>query len=108
MHHPKVVQSPIVNYCLKVKIDGHTEPQLVPELLFRVSVRELNNNLVSDTIYDGLKEARDVDDNIIISDSTLRSLFPTQFRKRHQDTRLCVVVNFVNLKKYTFIITIMA
>ena len=26
MHHPQVVQSPIVNDCLKVKIDGHTEP----------------------------------------------------------------------------------
>ena len=25
MHHPQVVQSPIFNYCLKVKIDGHTE-----------------------------------------------------------------------------------
>ena len=30
MHHPQVVQSPIVNDYLKVKIDGHTEPQLVP------------------------------------------------------------------------------
>ena len=26
MHHPQVTQSPIVNDCLKVKIDGHTEP----------------------------------------------------------------------------------
>ena len=31
-HHPQVVQSPIVNYCLKVKIDGHIGPQLVPKL----------------------------------------------------------------------------
>ena len=31
MHHPQVVQSPAVNDCLKVKIDGHTEPQLVPK-----------------------------------------------------------------------------
>ena len=31
MHHPQVVQSPIVNICLRVKIDGHTEPQLVPK-----------------------------------------------------------------------------
>ena len=31
MHHPQVVQSPIVNGCLKVKIDSHTGPQLVPK-----------------------------------------------------------------------------
>ena len=80
MHHPQVVQSPIVNACLKVKIYGHTEPQLVPKLLLQVSVRELNKNLVSATIYGGIKEARDEDDNIIISSSTLRSLLPPQFK----------------------------
>ena len=26
MHHPQVVQSPIFNDCLKVKMDGHNEP----------------------------------------------------------------------------------
>ena len=46
MHHPQVVQSPIANDCLKAKVDGHTEPQLVPKLLLQVSVRDLNKNLV--------------------------------------------------------------
>ena len=55
MHHPQVVQSPIVNDCLKVKIDGHTERKLVTKLLLQVSVRELHNNLVSTTIDGGLK-----------------------------------------------------
>ena len=99
MHHPQVVQSPIVNDFLKVNIDGHTEPQLVSKLLFQVSVRELHNNLVSATKYGGLKEARDEDDNIIISDSTLCSLLPTQLKKCCEDTRLCVVVNVVYLPK---------
>ena len=40
MHHPQVVQSPIANDCLKMKIDGYTEPQPVPKLLLQVSVRE--------------------------------------------------------------------
>ena len=80
MHHPQVLQSPIANDCLKVKIDGYTKPQLVPKLLFHVSVRELHNNIVSGTKDDVLKEARDVDDNGIISDSALRSLFPTQLK----------------------------
>ena len=46
------------------------------KLLLQVSVRELHDNLVSATIDGGPKEARYEDDNIIISDSTLRSLFP--------------------------------
>ena len=55
MHHPQVVQSPIVNDFLKVKIDGHTEPQLVPKLLLKVSFRELHNKIVSATIDCGLR-----------------------------------------------------
>ena len=55
MHHKQVLQSPIINDFLQVKIDGHTEPQLVPKLLFQVSIRELHNNLVSTTIYGGIK-----------------------------------------------------
>ena len=74
MHHPQVVKSPIVNDCLKVKIDVHIETQLVTKLLLWVFARELHNYLVSATIYGGLKEARDEYDNIIISDSTSRSL----------------------------------
>ena len=99
MHHPQVVQSPIVNDCLKVKIDGHTELQLVPIFLLRVSVRELHHNLVSDTDDGKLKEARDEDNNIIISDSTLRSLLPPQLKKNRQDARSCVVVNVAYLPK---------
>ena len=49
----------------------HTEPQLIPKCLLHAFARELHNNLVSTTVYGGLKEARDEDDNIIISDSTL-------------------------------------
>ena len=39
IHNPQVVQSPIVNDFLKLNIDGHTEPQLVPKYLLQVSVR---------------------------------------------------------------------
>ena len=78
---------------------GYTEPQLVPKLLLQVSVREPHKNLVSATKCGLLKEARDKNDNIIISDSTLRSLFPPQIKKFRQDTRSCVVVNVVYLPK---------
>ena len=40
MHHPQVVQSKILNYCLNVNIDGHTGPQIVPKMLLQVSVQE--------------------------------------------------------------------
>ena len=78
MHNPQVVQSQIFNGCLKVNIYGHTEPQLVPKLLLRVSVREIHNSLVIEPVDGGLKEARDAENNIIISDSTLCSLLPPQ------------------------------
>ena len=57
MHHPQLVQSPIVNDYLKVELDGRTEPKLVSKLLLQVSVREPHNNLVSDTYNGGLKYA---------------------------------------------------
>ena len=47
LQHPQAVQYPIANDCLKVYIDGQYEPQLVPNLLLQVSVRELHNSMVS-------------------------------------------------------------
>ena len=79
--HPQVFQSPISNDCLKVMLDDQTEPQLVPKMLLQVSVRELHNSLVSDPNDGGIKYARGEDGKIIISDSTLRSLFPPQLKK---------------------------
>ena len=81
--HPRVIQSPISNDCLKVMFDDQIEPPLVPKLLLQVSVREIHNSLVSDTNYCGLKDARDKDDNIIISDSTFRSLLPPQLKQMY-------------------------
>ena len=81
IHNPQVVQSQVANDCLNIKMDGYTEPQLLPKFLFQVSVRELHKNLVRATKDGGIKEARDEYDNILISDSTLRSLLPPQFKK---------------------------
>ena len=79
--------------------DDQTEPQLVPKFLLHVSVRELHDTLVSDPNDGGIKDARDKDDNIFISDSTLRSLLPPQLKKCQHDTRSCVVVNVAFLLK---------
>ena len=61
--------------------DDQTETQLVPKLLLQVSVRELHNSLVSDPNGGGIKDARDEYDNIIISDSTLSSLFSINLKQ---------------------------
>ena len=55
----QVFQSTISNDCLKVMFDDQTKPQPVPKLLLQVSVRELDNSLVSDNNDGGLKDARD-------------------------------------------------
>ena len=61
--------------------DDQTEPQIVPKLLLQVYVRKPYNILVSDPNDGGIKDARNEDDNIIISDSTLLSLLPPQLKQ---------------------------
>ena len=78
---PQIVQSQMSNDCLKVMLDDHSEPQLVPKLLLQVPVRELNNGLVSEINDGGLKDSRDEDGKIIINDSTLRSLLSPQLKQ---------------------------
>ena len=99
MRHPQVVQSPIFNNCLKLNIDDHNRLQFFPKLLLQSYVRELHNSPVSDPEDGGLKEERDAENNIIISNSTLCSLFPPQLKKNQCDTSSCVVVNVVYLPK---------
>ena len=68
-------------------------------MIFQVSVRELYHSLVSDPNYGCLKDSRYEDDNIIINDSTLRSLLPPQFKKCLHITGSCMVVNVAFLLK---------
>ena len=72
------MQSTIDNVCLKVYIYGHSEPQFVSKMLLQVSVRQLNNSMAIPLEEGGLNDARYSDNNIIISDSTLLSIFPPQ------------------------------
>ena len=67
-------------YIYIIKATRYTaEPQLAPKLLLQMSVRELHNSLRSDPNDGGLKDSRNEDDNIIISDYILRSLFLPKF-----------------------------
>ena len=80
-------------------LDDQSEPQLVPKLLLQVSVRELHNSLVSDPNDGGLKDARDEDGKIIISDSTLRSLLPPQLKQMSARYKIMCGVNVAFLIK---------
>ena len=70
----------IANNFLKVSIDVPYEPQLVPNFLLQVSVRELYNSMVIPPEEGGLKDSIYADNNIIIGDSTLRSILPPQLK----------------------------
>ena len=62
-------------------LDYQTEYQLVPKFLLHVYLRELHNSLVIDPNDVGIKDSRDKDSNIIISDSTLHLLLPPQLKQ---------------------------
>ena len=74
------MQYPIANDCLKESIDDHSETKLVTKLLLQVSVSKLHNSIASPPKEGGRKEARDAENNIIISDSTLQSILPPQIK----------------------------
>ena len=78
---PQNVQLPISNDYLKLIFDDQTEPQMVLKKILRVYVRELHNSLVSDPNDGVLKEAIYEENNISISDSTLRTLLSPQLKQ---------------------------
>ena len=78
LHHPQVVHNPIYNDRLKVSIDCHSEIKLVSKMLLQVYVQELHNRMVIPPEDSGINGARDVDNNIIISDCTLQSILTPQ------------------------------
>ena len=74
----------IANYCLKLSIYDQVEQQLPYKLLLRVSVIEVHNIIVIPTEESRLNEARDADNNIIISDSNSRNILPPQLKKMNK------------------------
>ena len=81
LQHPYILQSPISNLCLKGSLDNNADTQFFPKLLLHLSVRELNNSIVILPEEDRLKEARNPDNNIIISDFIIHNILPPQLKK---------------------------
>ena len=64
-----------------------------------MSARELHNIIVSDPNDGGMKYARDEDDKIIISDSTLRLLLPPQLKQMSARYKImCFCECFISAK----------
>ena len=74
------MQSPIENYCLYVSIDDNPPKKLIPKLSLQVSAREIHNSMVIPPEECVLKKARDKENNIIISYSTLHNILPPQLK----------------------------
>ena len=62
-----------------------TLKKIVPKLVLQVSVQELHHSMVSLSDYGGLIKARNEENIIIISDSTLRNIMLPQLKKMVQD-----------------------
>ena len=75
------MQSPIANDRIKLSIYGQAGPQLVLKVLLQVSVRELHNIMIIPHEEGVIKEARDAEDEIIMSDSILRNILAHQLKK---------------------------
>ena len=78
LHNHQVVQLPIANDCPKVSIGSHSEKQIVPDFNYRCLTKKIHNIIISPSDEGGLKGARDKENNIIISDSTLCNILPYQ------------------------------
>ena len=64
----------------------------MPNFLLQLSVLKLPNRMLSTPEEGGLTNKSDSDNNIIISDSTLHNVLPTQQKKRNDHTKSFVVV----------------
>ena len=74
------MQSPIENCCIYASFYGIPKKQLMPKVSLRVYVQEIHNSMLSPQEEGGLKYSRYADNNIIISDSTLRHILPPQLK----------------------------
>ena len=74
------MQYQIENDRLKVSIGGYSEKQLVTRLLLKLSVWELQNSMVITQQECGMKEVKDENNNIFISDSALQTILPPKLK----------------------------
>ena len=99
MRHPKVVQSPIINDCLKVNIYGHTRPPVVPQLLLTVFSRKFHNRLVIDPEHWWNQRGKRCREQYHYQKFYIVLNISTPTNKCQHNKRSCVLVNFVYLPR---------
>ena len=82
-----------------MSIDSNCETQMVTKLILQVSDWENCNRIVIPPEEGGLKEARDEENNIIISNSTLGNIMTPQVKKMYEWYKvLCGYKFFISAK----------
>ena len=99
LQHPKVVQYPIANDCLKESIDDHSETKLVTKLLLQVSVSKLHNSIASPPKEGGrrMQEKQKIISSLVILH--YNQFYHPKSRICLHGTRSCLVVSAAYLRK---------
>ena len=79
--HPNVIQSSNTKDTIKVKIDGSSEKVTVPKFYLQIPIHELHQDLIKDQEYGGLSDAKDVDGDVIIGETSLRKFIPKNVKQ---------------------------
>ena len=101
MKNSNVRESPITRDTLLI-VDAYTkEKRRVPKLLLECSMRQLHNELIASPDDGGLVGARHaIINDLIISDTMLRSLAPTQLRPMTDNYKMMCGCAICNTSKY--------
>ena len=95
-----VCESPIAHYTLLITDAESGVKQRVSKLLLEFSMQKLHNEIIASPDDGGLLEAKNSDTNdVIISDTMLRSLAPTQLRPMTNNHKMmcgCAIFNTSN------------
>ena len=101
MKNSNVRQSPIIRNTLLIADADSKVKRRVPKLLLECSMRQLHNELIASPDDGGLLGARHAGTNdVIISDTMLRSLAPPQIRPMTDNHKMMNGCAICNTSKY--------
>ena len=102
MKNSNVRQSPITCDTLLITDADTKVKRRGPKLLLECSMRQLHNDLIASPDDGGLLGARHAETNdVIISDTMIRSLAPTQLRPMTDNHKMMCGCAICNISKYT-------
>ena len=101
MKNSTVRESPITRDTLLIADADTKEKRRVPKLLLEYSMRQLHNELIASPYDGGLVGSRHaITNDVIISDTTLRSLAPPQLRPMTDNHKMMCGCAICNTSKY--------